>query len=294
MFIGGMVLLSSLGRAALVHLRKKDDRWTSAGAGALGALALLVDTPSRRQSIALYILVRSIYAALHTLMRRQYITRVPYFAHLLFGIANVPILTALIWGDRTLLDQGYLRWLLNMANLDRHAIDWTIVEPAMGLDLRGISDAIGIASAVAAHTAAPPAARPPHSMAAPQQRYPGGTGTPAAANATGGEQAGAGSLNEQPASSAPAATTATAGDDGDDTPLDYHSGVNQYTESGPSLPSAARLNPAGTQSSSRAGGDAAAARAAAPGASQRRGAKGGIQLNVAAGAKSASGTAWMA
>lgn len=69
-FVGGMVLLTSLGRAAMIKLRRKDDRWTSAAAGALGALAILLDTPARRQSLALYILVRAIYAGLHTIMRR--------------------------------------------------------------------------------------------------------------------------------------------------------------------------------------------------------------------------------
>jgi len=132
LFLAAMVGGSAGTRCLLIYLRGRDDRLNAAISGAVGGLASLLDSPQRRQGVALYLLVRSCYALLHALMRRRYITRVPSSATALFAAANAVIIFAFI-SEPQLLDRSYYNWMLRTADVTGAVISYTMRETRLGL-----------------------------------------------------------------------------------------------------------------------------------------------------------------
>lgn len=132
MFLAALIGGSTGMRCLLIWLRGRDDRVNAAIAGAVGGLASLLDAPARRQGVALYLLVRSVYALLHALMRRRFIVRAPHMATTLFAAANAFIMYAFIQ-EPHLLDRSYYNWMLRTANVTGVVISYTMRESRLGL-----------------------------------------------------------------------------------------------------------------------------------------------------------------
>ncbi|KAA0159176.1 hypothetical protein FNF27_00435 [Cafeteria roenbergensis] len=119
-------------RCLLVWLRGRDDRLNAAVAGAVAGAASLLDSPARRRGVALYLLVRSLYALVHALMRRRVLTRIPGSATALFASANALIMYAFI-AEPQLLDRSYYAWMLRTANITGAVISYTMRETRLGI-----------------------------------------------------------------------------------------------------------------------------------------------------------------
>jgi hypothetical protein len=131
-FLAAMVGTASGVRCLLIWLRGRDDRLNAAASGALAGLTCLLDSPARRQGIALYLLVRALYALLHALMRRRYISRIPHASTLTFSAANALIIYSFIC-EPHLLDRGYYNWILKTGNVTGQLISYTMREPRLGI-----------------------------------------------------------------------------------------------------------------------------------------------------------------
>ncbi len=132
LFLSAMVGGAAGTRCLLVWLRGRDDRLNAAVAGAVAGAASLLDSPARRRGVALYLLVRSLYALVHALMRRRVLTRIPGSATALFASANALIMYAFI-AEPQLLDRSYYAWMLRTANITGAVISYTMRETRLGI-----------------------------------------------------------------------------------------------------------------------------------------------------------------
>lgn len=132
LFLSAMVGGAAGTRCLLVWLRGRDDRLNAAIAGAVAGAASLLDSPARRRGVALYLLVRSLYALVHALMRRRVLTRIPGSATALFASANALIMYAFI-AEPQLLDRSYYAWMLRTANITGAVISYTMRETRLGI-----------------------------------------------------------------------------------------------------------------------------------------------------------------
>jgi hypothetical protein len=130
--LGAVVgLLSGLARSvrcALSRLRGKDDKLNAALAGFAGGLSAVLDNPSRRTDLALYLLCRGLYAIVHTALRLKVLPRVPGALMILFGAANSLILYSLAY-EPHLLDRSYYAFLLKVLDTRHEDIQWTLRDP---------------------------------------------------------------------------------------------------------------------------------------------------------------------
>lgn len=87
------------------------DGWNAGIAGGLAGLASLVEDPSRRRTLALFVFARAVGSLLSTLARRKIIPTVPHFPVIVFSIC-AGFLVHCITLNRELIQAGYLKSLL--------------------------------------------------------------------------------------------------------------------------------------------------------------------------------------
>ncbi|KAJ0409683.1 hypothetical protein ATCC90586_007472 [Pythium insidiosum] len=125
-FFGSLVGLFRLTELTTRRLRGGDhDRTNLAIAGGVSGLALLLDSPSRRSTIALYIFVRMLDVLGRELTAERVLPTWKYSSEGLFALSNAAIMYAFIV-DPTLLPKGYYQWILQMGAVTHNGIEHTI------------------------------------------------------------------------------------------------------------------------------------------------------------------------
>ncbi|GLD91684.1 hypothetical protein PINS_up000217 [Pythium insidiosum] len=125
-FFGSLVGLFRLTELTTRRLRGGDqDRTNLAVAGGVAGLALLLDSPSRRSTIALYIFVRMLDVLGRQLTAERVLPTWKYSSEGLFALSNAAIMYGFIV-DPTLLPKGYYHWILQMGAVTHNGIEHTI------------------------------------------------------------------------------------------------------------------------------------------------------------------------
>lgn len=124
-FLGTLVatfrFVEALGRI----VRNKNDHINHAIAGGVSGLALLIDSSSRRSTIALYIFIRALDVVGRTLTCSGYIPEWKYTSEVLFSLSNGPIMYALVF-EPHLLPKSYYRWICNMGGITHDGLQKSI------------------------------------------------------------------------------------------------------------------------------------------------------------------------
>ncbi|KDO26186.1 hypothetical protein SPRG_08548 [Saprolegnia parasitica CBS 223.65] len=133
LFVGTMV--GSYRAAEVVANRVRgvhhDDRINKAIAGAVCGLSLLVDAPSRRPVISLYIFIRMLDIVLrHAEQPKKFLqdtchVPIKYMTEILFGLCNAPIVYGALFQPE-LLPKGYYHWILQLGNMTHGGVDYAI------------------------------------------------------------------------------------------------------------------------------------------------------------------------
>ena len=109
----------------LTKLRGVARRDSSFIAGAISGLAILFDTKSRRLSVALFLLVRALDAAVKRLVRGGILPYWKHFVSLMFGVFNMPIMYSFLFKPH-LIGEGYYRWILGMGAMDHKGLQYCL------------------------------------------------------------------------------------------------------------------------------------------------------------------------
>ncbi|KAF4139375.1 hypothetical protein GN958_ATG11276 [Phytophthora infestans] len=106
-------------------------------AGAVSGSALLLDSPSRRSTISLYIFVRMLDVVCRHLMSIGVLPTWRYSSEMLFALSNSAIMYAFVV-DPSLLPKGYYHWICRIGAVNHHGLEYTIRQRMRGqLDTHG-------------------------------------------------------------------------------------------------------------------------------------------------------------
>ncbi|KAG7396384.1 hypothetical protein PHYBOEH_002304 [Phytophthora boehmeriae] len=106
-------------------------------AGAVSGSALLLDSPSRRSTISLYIFVRMLDVVCRHLMSIGVIPTWRYSSETLFALSNAVIMYAFVV-DPSLLPKGYYQWICRIGAVNHFGLEYTIRQRMRGqLDAHG-------------------------------------------------------------------------------------------------------------------------------------------------------------
>ncbi|KAG3098809.1 hypothetical protein PC122_g3851 [Phytophthora cactorum] len=106
-------------------------------AGAVSGSALLLDSPSRRNTISLYIFVRMLDVVCRHLMSIGVLPTWRYSSEMLFALSNAAIMYAFV-ADPSLLPKGYYQWICRIGAVNHHGLEYTIRQRMRGqLDVHG-------------------------------------------------------------------------------------------------------------------------------------------------------------
>ncbi|KAG1684071.1 hypothetical protein DVH05_011888 [Phytophthora capsici] len=106
-------------------------------AGAVSGSALLLDSPSRRNTISLYIFVRMLDVVCRHLMSIGVLPTWRYSSEMLFALSNAAIMYAFIV-DPSLLPKGYYQWICRIGAVNHHGLEYTVRQRMRGqLDSHG-------------------------------------------------------------------------------------------------------------------------------------------------------------
>ncbi|KUF84134.1 hypothetical protein AM587_10017476 [Phytophthora nicotianae] len=106
-------------------------------AGAVSGSALLLDSPSRRNTISLYIFVRMLDVVCRHLMSIGVLPTWRYSSEMLFALSNAAIMYAFVV-DPSLLPKGYYHWICRIGAVNHHGLEYTIRQRMRGqLDTHG-------------------------------------------------------------------------------------------------------------------------------------------------------------
>ncbi|TMW60631.1 hypothetical protein Poli38472_000673 [Pythium oligandrum] len=122
-FFGSLVGVFRLTELAARLARGQRDRTNLAIAGGVSGIALLMDSPERRSTIALYIFVRMLDVLGRHLTAIDVLPTWKYSSEALFAASNSAIMYAFIV-DPTLLPKGYYQWILQMGGVTHHGLDY--------------------------------------------------------------------------------------------------------------------------------------------------------------------------
>lgn len=132
LFMGLLVAISTSTRYGLRVLRGKADWVNDFAAGAVGGLAMLADSKSRRPGLALFVMVRAAYVAVHTAMRMNMLQRRNSAVFWLFALANMPIIYATCL-EPHLLEAGYRAWIFKIGKIEPSVMAELVREPYFGI-----------------------------------------------------------------------------------------------------------------------------------------------------------------
>ncbi|KAF4323676.1 hypothetical protein JM18_001271 [Phytophthora kernoviae] len=119
------------------HFRLQEVLGTTSIAGAVSGSALLLDSPSRRSTISLYIFVRMLDVVCRHLMSIGVIPTWRYSSETLFAISNAAIMYAFVV-DPSLLPKGYYQWICRIGAVNHYGLEYTIRQRMSGqLDAHG-------------------------------------------------------------------------------------------------------------------------------------------------------------
>ncbi|CAI5726075.1 unnamed protein product [Peronospora effusa] len=108
-------------------------------AGAVAGLALLLDSPSRRSTISLYIFVRMLDVVCRHFVSIGVLPTWRYSSEVLFAMSNAAIMYAFVV-DPSLLPKGYYQWICRIGSVNHHGLEYTIRQRMRGqLDVYGNS-----------------------------------------------------------------------------------------------------------------------------------------------------------
>jgi len=108
--------------AAFTSWSGRDAPENAAAAGALAGLTLLMDEPSRRQSLALFLFTRSLDLVVKRLVRLGMLPYWKYFENFMFGVSNMPIMFGFLLMPE-ILQPSYYKWILNMGAMNHEGLD---------------------------------------------------------------------------------------------------------------------------------------------------------------------------
>ncbi|CAI5733430.1 unnamed protein product [Peronospora destructor] len=94
-------------------------------AGAVAGLALLLDSPSRRSTISLYIFVRMLDVVCRHLVCIGVLPTWQYSSEMLFAMSNAAIMYTFVV-DPSLLPKGYYQWICQIGAVNHHGLEYTI------------------------------------------------------------------------------------------------------------------------------------------------------------------------
>ena len=112
----------------LTKLRGTANRQGAFIAGGLAGLSILIDAPTRRLSVSLFLLVRALDAAVKRLVRAGLLPHSKHAVPLLFGIFNMPIMYSFLYKPH-LIGEGYYRWILGMGAMNHEGLHHCLREP---------------------------------------------------------------------------------------------------------------------------------------------------------------------
>lgn len=124
-FFGALVGAFRLSELVARVARGKSDRTNLAIAGGVSGLALLVDSESRRSTIALYIFVRMLDVVGRHLVAIGALPSWQYSSECLFAASNSFIMYAFLV-EPTLLPRNYYNWILQMGAVTHQGLDYTV------------------------------------------------------------------------------------------------------------------------------------------------------------------------
>jgi hypothetical protein len=112
-FVGGMGFLHKITLYLMRRVRGCDDAWNNAVAGGVSGLALVLDNPDRRTTLALYLFTRAAYEFITLTGRQQNITAPPNTLVGIFSLIQVPIIYSLMYAPKALAS-NYLNFVAGM------------------------------------------------------------------------------------------------------------------------------------------------------------------------------------
>ncbi|KAI9906903.1 hypothetical protein PsorP6_004160 [Peronosclerospora sorghi] len=137
-FLGSLVGIFRVTELAIRAARGgQKDAVNLAIAGAVSGLAMLLDSPSRRSTISLYIFVRMLDVVCRHMMSTGVFPTWRYSSETLFGISNAAIMYAFVV-DPSLLPKGYYQWICRIGAVTHHGLEYTVRQR-----MRGQLDACG-------------------------------------------------------------------------------------------------------------------------------------------------------
>ena len=122
LFFGSLVGVFRLTEIASRVARGRKDRINLAIAGGVSGLTLLVDSPKRREVIALYVFVRMLDVVGRYLTAEQVLPQWEYSSEALFAASNSFIMYAFLC-EPALLPKSYYKWILHMGNVTHEGLD---------------------------------------------------------------------------------------------------------------------------------------------------------------------------
>ncbi|DBA03236.1 TPA: hypothetical protein N0F65_011595 [Lagenidium giganteum] len=123
-FSGSLVGLFRITEIVMRLARGKKDATNLAVAGGVSGLALLIDSPSRRSTVAVYILVRMLDVLGRQLTADGVLPKYKYSSECLFALCNAIIMYAVVV-DHTLLPKGYYQWILRVGCMNHEGLEYT-------------------------------------------------------------------------------------------------------------------------------------------------------------------------
>ncbi|KAH7479145.1 hypothetical protein PRIC1_009303 [Phytophthora ramorum] len=106
-------------------------------AGAISGSALLLDSPSRRNTISLYIFVRMLDVVCRHLTSIGVLPTWRYSSEMLFALSNAAIMYSFVV-DPSLLPKGYYQWICRIGAVNHQGLEYTVRQRMHGqLDARG-------------------------------------------------------------------------------------------------------------------------------------------------------------
>ena len=133
-FVGGMGFLHKLTLAAMRRVRGCDDAWNNTVAGGVSGLALFLDNPERRSTLALYVLARAVYEFVTLTGKQQNITAPNHTLVGLFSLIQVPIMYCLMYAPKALAPT-YLKFIGGQGEVPTNINEQVFCRAEMGLPM---------------------------------------------------------------------------------------------------------------------------------------------------------------
>ena len=119
-------------RCLLARVRGVDDARGRALAAAVGGAATIVDAPSRRDDIAVYLLCVAVHANALRAVRNGALPSWQHASAAVFVLATIPIYYALYYRPDT-MDATYYNFTRRIANVDHDVLTWTLRQEGVAI-----------------------------------------------------------------------------------------------------------------------------------------------------------------